>query len=134
MQFKVPSHCCPWLTGFFDRLRVPCRGKRKSPSILYTTSISLQFLTKNSAEPAVHVLTKQVEEITTGGVSKKAMLIALSIGVGISLGLSMIRIVFDFSILYYIIPGYFISLGLSFFVPLLFMLSVLSGTIGVIPL
>ena len=69
------------------------------------------------AEPAVHVLTKQVEEITTGGVSKKAMLLALSIGVGISIGLSMIRIVFDFSILYYIIPGYFISLGLSFFVP-----------------
>jgi len=69
------------------------------------------------AEPAVHVLTKQVEEITTGGVSKKSMLIALSIGVGISIGLSVIRIIFDFSILYYIIPGYIISLGLSFFVP-----------------
>ena len=69
------------------------------------------------AEPAVHVLTKQVEEITTGGVSKKTMLIALCIGVGISIGLSMIRIVFDFSILYYLIPGYLISLGLSFFVP-----------------
>lgn len=69
------------------------------------------------AEPAVHVLTKQVEEITMGGVSKKAMLIALSLGVGISICLSMLRIIFDFSILYYIIPGYFISLGLSFFVP-----------------
>lgn len=69
------------------------------------------------AEPAVHVLTKQVEEVTTGGVSKKAMLIALSVGVGISICLSMIRIIFDFSILFYIIPGYFISLGLSFFVP-----------------
>lgn len=69
------------------------------------------------AEPAVHVLNKQVEEITDGGVSKKSMLMALSIGVGISIGLSMIRIVFDFSILYYLIPGYFISLGLSFFVP-----------------
>ena len=69
------------------------------------------------AEPAVHVLTKQVEEITTGGVSKKTMLIALSIGVGISIGLSMIRIWLGFSIIYYIIPGYLISLGLSFFVP-----------------
>lgn len=69
------------------------------------------------AEPAVHVLNKQVEEITNGGVSKKAMLLALSIGVGISICLSMIRIVCDFSILYYIIPGYFLSLGLSFFVP-----------------
>lgn len=69
------------------------------------------------AEPAVHVLTKQVEEVTTGGVSKKAMIIALSLGVGISICLSMIRIIYDFSILFYIIPGYFISLGLSFFVP-----------------
>ncbi|MDE6947217.1 MAG: DUF1538 domain-containing protein [Anaeroplasmataceae bacterium] len=69
------------------------------------------------AEPAVHVLNKQVEEVTNGGVTKRAMLIALAIGVGISIGLSMIRLTFDFSILYYIIPGYFISLGLSFFVP-----------------
>jgi len=44
-------------------------------------------------------------------------MLALSIGVGISIGLSILRIIFDFSILYYVIPGYFISLGLSFFVP-----------------
>jgi len=69
------------------------------------------------AEPAVHVLNKQVEHITNGIVSKKSMTIALSIGVGISICLSIIRIIFDFSILYYLIPGYFISLGLSFFVP-----------------
>lgn len=69
------------------------------------------------AEPAVHVLTKQVEEISTGSISKKSLLIALSMGVGISIFLSMIRIIFDFSILYYIIPGYILSLGLAFFVP-----------------
>ncbi len=69
------------------------------------------------AEPAVHVLNKQVEEITDGTVSRRSMLIALSIGVGISIGLSIIRIIFDFSILYYLIPGYALSLGLSFFVP-----------------
>ena len=69
------------------------------------------------AEPAVHVLNKQVEEITQGTVSKKAMMIALSIGVGLSICLSVIRIIFGFSILYYLIPGYLISLGLSFFVP-----------------
>ncbi len=69
------------------------------------------------AEPAVHVLNKQVEEVTDRTVSKKAMMIALSVGVGISLCLSMIRIIFDFSVLYYLIPGYFLSLGLSFFVP-----------------
>lgn len=69
------------------------------------------------AEPAVHVLNKQVEDITDGGVKKLEMLIALSIAVGISIALSMIRTIFGFSILYYLIPGYLISLGLSFFVP-----------------
>lgn len=69
------------------------------------------------AEPAVHVLNKQVEDITDGTVSKKSMMIALSVGVGISIGLSMLRIIFDFNILYYVIPGYLLSLGLSFFVP-----------------
>ena len=69
------------------------------------------------AEPAVHVLNKQVEEVTGGGVKKLEMLIALSVAVGISIGLSMIRMLFGFSILYYLIPGYLISLGLSFFVP-----------------
>ena len=72
------------------------------------------------AEPAVHVLNKQVEGITNGSVSKRSMMIALSVGVGISIALSMIRIIFDFSILYYLVPGYFLSLGLSFFVPRLY--------------
>ena len=69
------------------------------------------------AEPAVHVLNKQVEDITDGRVSKRSMMIARSTGVGISIALSMLRIVFDFSILFYVIPGYLLSLGLSFFVP-----------------
>lgn len=69
------------------------------------------------AEPAVHVLNKQVEEITDGTVSKKAMMLALSIGVGLSICLSVVRILLGFSVLYYLVPGYLISLGLSFFVP-----------------
>ncbi len=69
------------------------------------------------AEPAVHVLNKQVEEVTGGGVKKIEMLIALSAAVGISICLSIIRMIYKFSILYYLIPGYLISLGLSFFVP-----------------
>lgn len=72
------------------------------------------------AEPAVHVLNQQVEEITNGQVTRRQMMIALSIGVGISIGLSIIRIIYDFSLLYYLIPGYLISLGLSFFVPKLY--------------
>ena len=69
------------------------------------------------AEPAIHVLNGQVEDVTGGLVSKKAMMTGLCIGVGASICLSMIRIIFDFSLIYYIIPGYFISLALSLFVP-----------------
>ncbi len=72
------------------------------------------------AEPAIHVLNKQVEAVTGGAVSKRSMLIALSVGVGVAIGLSVVRAVFDFSVLYYLIPGYFLSLGLSFFVPKLY--------------
>ena len=72
------------------------------------------------AEPAVHVLNNQVEEITDGGVTKLQMMAALSIGVGVSIGLSVIRILAGFSLLYYLIPGYLVSLGLSFFVPKLY--------------
>ena len=72
------------------------------------------------AEPAIHVLNHQVESITNGSVSRRSMMVALCVGVGVSIGLSMIRILFGFSVLYYLIPGYFISLGLSFFVPRLY--------------
>ena len=69
------------------------------------------------AEPAIHVLNSQVEEVTGGLVKKKSMLIGLCIGVGAALGLSIIRIIYNFSLVYYVIPGYFISLVLSLFVP-----------------
>ena len=89
----------------------------KLPSAVLVISGFVLGMVVVLAEPAVHVLNKQVEDITDGGVSKKSMMIALSLGVGVSIALSMLRIVFDFSILFYVIPGYLISLGLSFFVP-----------------
>lgn len=72
------------------------------------------------AEPAVYVLTKQVEEITSGAISANAMGTALSLGVAASVGLAMIRVLTGISILWFIVPGYFIALSLTFFVPKLF--------------
>ena len=72
------------------------------------------------AEPAVHVLNQQVEEVTNGTVTRLQMTVALSIGVGLSIGLSILRLLLGFSLLYYLIPGYLLSLGLSFFVPKLY--------------
>lgn len=69
------------------------------------------------AEPAVFVLTKQVEEMTSGGISAKAMGNSLSIAVACSVGLAMIRVLTGISIMWFLIPGYAIALGISFFVP-----------------
>lgn len=72
------------------------------------------------AEPAVHVLNKQVEEITAGAIPAHAMNIALSVGVAVSLGMAMIRVLTGVSIMWFLIPGYTISLALSFVVPDIF--------------
>lgn len=69
------------------------------------------------AEPSVHVLTKQVEDITNGSIAKKNILITLACGVGIAIALSMVRVLFDISIWWFIVPGYAISIILIFFVP-----------------
>ncbi len=72
------------------------------------------------AEPAVFVLVKQVEEMTSGAISAKAMGLSLSIGISCSVGLALIRVLTGISILYFLVPGYAIALILTFFVPKLF--------------
>ena len=72
------------------------------------------------AEPAVYVLNHQVEEITDGAISARAMGISLSVGVAASVALAMTRVLTGLPILYFLIPGYAIALGLSFVVPKIF--------------
>ena len=72
------------------------------------------------AEPAVYVLNKQVEEVTDGAISAHAMGTALSAGVSISVGLAMVRVLTGVSILWFLIPGYAVAIGISFVVPKLF--------------
>ncbi len=73
-----------------------------------------------AAEPAVHVLTNQVFEITSGAIPKKALRTSLMIGVALSVGLAMTRIIFHIPIMYFLIPGYLIAIVLTFFVPDIF--------------
>lgn len=73
-----------------------------------------------SAEPAVHVLTKQVEEATSGTVPGKVLSLTLSIGVAASVGIAMLRVLTGIPVLAVLIPGYFIALALSFIVPDIF--------------
>jgi hypothetical protein len=73
-----------------------------------------------AAEPAVHVLNKQVEEISQGAIPQKAMRRGLSIGMAAALALAMIRILTGIPILWILVPGYVSALALTFFVPRIF--------------
>lgn len=73
------------------------------------------------AEPAVHVLTHQIEDVTSGYVKRKAVLIALTIGVGLAVALSVVRVLVpELQLWHYLLPGYVICLTLMFFIPELF--------------
>ncbi len=73
------------------------------------------------AEPAVYVLTHQIEEVTSGYVRRKAVLVPLAIGVGFAVALSVVRIIIpELQLWHYLLPGYIISIVMSYFVPKLF--------------
>lgn len=72
------------------------------------------------AEPAVRVLARQVEEISNGSITQRAINLALSLGVSLSVGLAMLRILTGISVMWFLIPGYALSLGMTFFVPQIF--------------
>lgn len=72
------------------------------------------------AEPAVHVLNRQVEELTSGAIPGKAMSTSLSIGVAVSIGLAMLRVLTGISIFVLLVPGYLCAITLSFIVPKIF--------------
>lgn len=72
------------------------------------------------AEPAIQVLNHQVETVTNGAVSAKTMNHCLSVGVSVSVGLAMLRVLTGIPIYWIIIPGYIVALVLSRFVPKMF--------------
>jgi len=78
-------------------------------------------LTTVLAEPAVHVLTHQVEDVTGGSVSRPLVLIFLSVAVGLSIFMSALRILLPgLQLWMYLLPGFGISVILAYFVPELF--------------
>lgn len=73
-----------------------------------------------AAEPAVQVLQKQVEDVTSGAIPKRALSFSLEIGVAVSVGIAMLRVITGVSIIYPIAIGYALAIILSFFVPEIF--------------
>ena len=73
-----------------------------------------------AAEPAVHVLNRQVEEVSSGAITRKMMTRGLAIGMAAALAITMTRILLGISIMWILLPGYVLSLALTFFVPRIF--------------
>lgn len=94
-------------------------GEMQYSWILIPIGMTMGFFNVR-AEPAVHILNDEIEYMSGGAISKSAMLWGMSIGVAISVGLAMLRILFGINILYILIPGYAIALGLTFFTPKIF--------------
>ena len=72
------------------------------------------------AEPAIQILNKQIHSVTNGTISETAINRYMSIGVAVSVGISMLRIITGIPLHYIIIPGYVIALIMSLFVPKIF--------------
>ena len=70
-----------------------------------------------SAEPAVQVLQKQIEQVSSGAIPGRSIKLGLSVAIALAMGISMLRVLTGLSLLYFLIPGYVLSLALSFVVP-----------------
>ncbi|MBR4867346.1 MAG: DUF1538 domain-containing protein, partial [Clostridia bacterium] len=70
-----------------------------------------------TAEPAVYVLEKQIEEVSAGAIPGKAIKLSLSIAIALAMALAMLRVLTGISLMWFLVPGYVIALTLSFFVP-----------------
>ena len=72
------------------------------------------------AEPAVYVLMRQVEDLTDGAITGRSLQLSMCVGVGISIGLSMLRVLIGINVVWFLVPGYVLALGMSLLCPKLF--------------
>ncbi len=94
-------------------------GESANPWLLVPIGMLIGYFIV-AAEPAVHVLNKQVEELTNGNITAREMQMGLSVGVALSVGMAMLRILTGISILWFLIPGYAIALIMTFRVSQMF--------------
>ncbi|NLZ70623.1 MAG: DUF1538 domain-containing protein [Clostridiaceae bacterium] len=107
--------------GFLDAARVIGRELATHSQVIILVVGFVVGLVTILAEPAVSVLTHNVRDITGGSVQRRPVLIALSLGVGAAVALSLLRILIpEAQLWHFLLPGYIIALGLMPFVPDLF--------------
>ena len=73
-----------------------------------------------ASEPAVTVLGIQIEELTNGHIKKMTIRITLALGIGVASLLSVLKILTEINILWFLVPLYAIALVMMIFTPKLF--------------
>ncbi|MFL2071696.1 DUF1538 domain-containing protein [Marinilactibacillus psychrotolerans] len=92
-------------------------GQQGSYGLLYGIAFALGFLSI-LAEPAVSVLTKQISQVTSGAIKPISVLSTLSLGVGLAILLSSMRLVIEgLELWHLLLPGYLLAIGLSYVIP-----------------
>ena len=94
-------------------------GELPYPWIIIPVGVVIGYLVVK-AEPAVYVLMRQVEGLTDGAITGRSLQLSMCLGVGVSIGLSMLRVLLGIPVLWFIVPGYVLALGMSFLCPKLF--------------
>jgi len=84
-------------------------GKLPNKWMLIVIGFVLGFVA-TFAEPAVRILNYEVEKVSSGYIPQKVMLYTLSIGVAVSIAVSMVRIIYGIPLMYFLVPGYLIAL------------------------
>ncbi len=107
--------------GFMEVGRIMGKGiVNYSPWLLPVIGFFLGMLVV-LAEPAVYVLTEQVEEVTAGHIKRKVLLVALSIGIALAVSTSMLRIMIpNLKLWHFLLPGFLTAAVLSYKVPPIF--------------
>lgn len=108
-------------SGFMEVGKVVGEGMANAEDWLLVLVAFILGFTIIIAEPSVHILTKQIEDATSGSIKKLPVLASFSIGIGIAISLAVLRIVFpNIELWHYLVPGYIIAFTLMPFVPKLF--------------
>lgn len=107
--------------GFMEVGKVVGEGIAKLPDWVIILVAFILGFTIIIAEPSVYVLTRQIEDVTSGSIKKLPIVISFSVGIGIAVALAVLRIVIpSIDLWHYLVPGYIIAFALMPFVPKLF--------------
>ena len=118
--------------GFMEVGRVLGSSLAKHSSLIVSIVAFILGMVTILAEPSVYILTNQIEEVTSGSIKRNIILTTLSLGVGLAVFLSVIRILIpSIELWHFLLVGYSISLLLAFFVPRIFVgISFDSGSVA----